>query len=114
MKCKNCGAEAREYREDHTCGWMCDACGWAIATSYFEPYETDHTKYSVIIFHNEANSEKIKVISKITGENYLASKNRLLLQESVVFEGQAIEIMNVRKQLSDSNITFKIKPDFPY
>jgi len=95
-------------------GMTCPGCGWGWATSCFEPYETDLTQYSVVIFGNETSMQKIKTVSEITGENYLKTREMMLLSEAVVFEGKATDIFKIRDKLNLSNISFKIKPDFPY
>lgn len=114
MKCEKCGAVAKEYREGHSRGWICDVCGWGCVTTYYEPYETDMTTYSIVIYDNEVCVNKIKVIARITGVNYLKAKTLLESNEAIVFSGNAKEIFEVKKILLDNAIIFKVTPEFPY
>lgn len=112
--CPKCGKEMIPLDNHRTVGMTCPNCGWEWVTSYFEPYETDPTQYSVVIFGNEINTQIIKTVSEITGENYIKTREILLQPEAVVFEGRATDIFMIRDKLNLANISFKIKPDFPY
>jgi hypothetical protein len=114
MKCEKCGAEMLEYREGHSCGYICSNCGWGLATSFYEPYETDMTRYSIVIRGNEATHAAIKAISDVSGMNFLQANKLLRMPEAIVFEGRAVEILEKKKVLLENNISFKITPDFPY
>ena len=114
MKCEKCGAEMKEYHDGHSRGHICNSCGWGIAASYFEPYETDTTLYSVIIQNNEPNTSAIKAVSEIADVNYLRAKELLEMPKAEIFKGKATEIIGKRDILTESKISFSIVPDFPY
>jgi large subunit ribosomal protein L7/L12 len=114
MKCEKCGVEMLEYRDGHSCGYACKNCGWGLATSFYEPYETDRTRYSIVMQGNEATPAAVKIISDIAGVNFLQANELLRTPEAVVFEGCATEILEKKKILTENNISFKITPDFPY
>jgi hypothetical protein len=114
MKCEKCGADMLEYREGHSFGYTCSNCGWGLAASFFEPYETDTTRYSIVIQENEATRAAIKAISDVSGVNFLQANKLLKMPEAIMFEGRAVEILEKKKVLVENNIYFKITPDFPY
>lgn len=114
MKCEKCGAEMKEYYEGHSRGYICNSCGWGIATSYFEPYETDMTQYSIIIQNNKQTISTIKAVSEIADVNYLQAKKLLEMQKAEIFKGKAKEIIKKRDILIKNKILFSIVPAFPY
>ncbi len=103
-----------KYREGHSCGYTCPKCGWGWVTSYFEPYETDQTEYSIIIFGNIATKNNIKIVAEYASINYLQAKRLLEMPDAVVFSGKATEILEKKNTLIENSISFKIAPDFPY
>ena len=114
MKCKKCGNEMPEYRENHSSGYTCPKCGLGWATSYFEPYETDQTEYTIIIFGNDATKRNIRVVAEYANINYLQAKKLIEMPEATLFSGKAPEIIEKKKALIENNISFKITPDFTY
>ena len=114
MKCEKCGADTLEYREGHSYGYTCPNCGWGLATTFYEPCETDRTQYSIVINGNETTRAAIKVISDIAGVNFLQANKLLRQPQAIVFDGCAAEILEKKQMLIENNISFKITPDFPY
>ena len=47
MICEKCGSDMQYYRNGHSVSWICNSCGDVVATTYFEPYETDMTIYHI-------------------------------------------------------------------
>lgn len=43
--CEKCGIDMQCYKNGHSLSWICNNRGNVVATSYFEPYETDMTTY---------------------------------------------------------------------
>ena len=112
--CEKCGEEMIPIDDKRSVGMTCPKCGWGWVTSYFEPYETDMTQYSIVIQGNEATRAAIKVVSDIAGVNFLQANKLLKQPEAVVFEGRAAEVLEKKKVLIENKISFKITPDFPY
>lgn len=112
--CEKCGKEMVPLDTRRSIGMTCPGCGWGWVTSYCEPYETDQTEYSIIIFKNEATKNNIKIVAEYANTNYLQAKKIIELPEAVVFSGKAPAILEKKNALIENNISFKITPDFPY
>ena len=115
MICENCGAEMRFRQDGHSICWVCDNCGEAVASTYFEPYETDLTEYHVLLVSQfKAPSSILKLISEIANCNYLKAKKMIENAPVEIFCGKAIDVKAVKEKLEATNIDFKIDPEFPY
>lgn len=112
--CEKCGKEMLPLDTQRSIGMICPSCGWGWATSYFEPYETDQTEYSIIVFGNNATKNNIKIIAEYANINYIQAKKLIEMPEAIVLVGKAAEILEKKKKLIENNISFKIQPEFPY
>lgn len=113
--CEKCGHEMTSFREGHDCGMICHNCGWGVATSYFEPYETDRTDYHILLAASYKPSiADIRVVSDIANCNYIEAKNLIENAPVEIYCGQAMDIMKIRERLVSADIEFVIKPEFPY
>lgn len=99
----------------HSISWICDNCGEAVASTCFEPYETDLTVYHILLSSPfKANTNMLKLVSEIAGCNYIEAKKMIEKAPAEIFSGKAIDIMEIKEKLETANIDFKIEPEFPY
>ena len=74
----------------------------------------DGTTYKILLKPNcSPSTESIKIISKITGLNFINSK-KLLENGGLLFEEKAIEIKRQKTNLDLNNIKYTIESMFPY
>lgn len=115
MICDKCGTEMRFEQDGHSVCWVCDNCGEAVATTYFEPFETDLTVYHVLLSTPfETTRDLLKLISGIANCNYIEAKKMIEKAPVEVFCGKAVEVKAVKEKLETASIHFKIEPAFPY
>ena len=113
--CKKCGAEMSYIKEGHSVSWICKNCGDAVATSFFEPYETDLTEYHIWICSSfKASTDRIKMISEIANCNFLEAKKMIENAPIEIFCGTAVDVKAIKEKLEAAGIEFSIEPDFPY
>lgn len=115
MICEKCGAEMRFEQDGHSICWVCDNCGDAAASTYFEPYETDLSDYRVLLVTPiKANISVIKLVSEIANCNYVEAKKLIESAPVEIFCGKAVEIKAIKGKLEAASLDFKIEPEFPY
>ena len=115
MICDKCGSEMRYEQDGHSICWVCDNCGDAIASTYFEPYETDLSNYRVLIVTPfKATISVLKLISEIANCNYVEAKKLIENAPVEIFSGNAVEVKTIKEKLETANIKFRIEPEFPY
>ena len=103
------------FRKDSTQGWLCPGCGWAIATSYISEIDQDITEYSLFIKAAEnIDRDKIRLISKIAGVNFLTARQLILTGNVCIARGRAAEMKKTADQLRTAGIPFEIAPEFRY
>ena len=100
--------------EEHTLVWECPKCGDGLATSYFEPIETDNIEYSISVSAiSNPDITHIKLIANILNVNFITSKS-LIQEGNATITDKAIKIRDYARLLSEKDIQFTITPDFPY
>jgi hypothetical protein len=114
-KCEACGGEVEFRREGSVQGFYCKDCDWAVVTTYIPKIELDETKYQVRVsggdFHNE---EQVRAVSAVSGLNFIAARKLLQQENSLVFEGEAPKVLEVRNKLADAGLRPEISPQFSY
>lgn len=114
MKCLSCGENMICKIEDHTLLWECPKCGDDLASTYFEPIETDDVEYTISISAiSNPDINQIKLVSNILNVNFIKSKS-LLQEENATITDKAKKIREYAKSLNEKSIQFTITPDFPY
>ena len=114
MKCLSCGENMICKIEEHTLVWECPKCGDGLATTYFEPIETDETNYTLSISEiSEPNIDHIKLISNMLNVNFLKAKS-LLQEGNATITDKAVKIRDYIRLLNKISIPFTITPNFPY
>ncbi len=101
--------------EESTQGVSCPKCGWSVVTTHISEIKLDTVKYEVHINKgNYRNEEHIKAVSKISGMNFLSARKVLKETQPLVFKGEAIDILQVRKTLVSAGLGCLIYPEFPW
>lgn len=114
-KCQRCGSDIEFLRKGNSQGMFCKNCDWSLVTSYIPKIKTDTTVYSIYIIEADLrNIEQLKTISKVSGMNYLDTRNLLLQENKKIYEGQAIKIMEIKKALDTVGVKYCITPEFTY
>jgi len=112
--CPHCGKEMVPMVDGSALNYDCKYCGYSEATTLAEGIEWDATTYQLnVLAINNPTIDQIKVLSKLTGKNFLDSKNSAK-KGDIVLKGMAVEIKRIKDILSSNNIHFCISPEFPY
>lgn len=114
-KCEKCNSDLITKIEGSTLTISCTNCDWSIASTYYHPMYKDNTLYKVILEKgNLSSKENIKAISKVMNCNFLQAKKVIESDNPIIAEDRAPEIITQLRKLSNSNIKYSIKPNFPY
>ena len=112
--CPECGTEMYQTYEKPALNLTCPKCGYKLATTRWDKIDLDRTNYKVLIVSElNPSHEHIKIISKIIGKNFIQTKESII-NGALVFEGLAVDVMNIKNLLDDNSINYHIIPDFPY
>lgn len=113
--CEKCGSEMIPVDENKPIGMVCPNCGFGFVTSYIDPIFEDENVYAITLeAGNTCNNSNLKIISKITGENYIHAKKLITSAPVVITKGDALDILSVRKKLDENGIKYSVSPKFPY
>lgn len=78
IKCPKCGNEVIVMNNGREIINKWISCDYEVVTTYNSPMDLDSTKYVIsILGENQISLENIKLISKLTGFNYVQSKSYL-------------------------------------
>ena len=112
--CQKCGAEMYEKYDKPALNLTCPKCGCKIATTRWEKIDLDRTNYKVLIMADvNPFLEHIKIISKIIGKNFIQAKEAII-NGTLLFEGLAVDVKNIKNLLDNNSIKYNIIPNFPY
>jgi hypothetical protein len=115
MNCESCGGEVEFRQHGHIQGYYCKNCDWSVVATSIPAIELDETTYKLSVldadFHNE---EQVRVVSQMSGLNFIGSRSLLQQPEPVVFEGKAPQTLAARNQLLKVGLQSKISPSFVY
>lgn len=80
------------------------------------PMMRDETIYKVYIVlkGNKCNHIEIKAVSKVCNINFIRAKSKLKEKKNLIIEGDAYEIRDISKMLSQYEVDFEIEPLYPY
>lgn len=96
-------------------GWSCPNCGWGIVTTYFDEIYQDIKVYSIFIKSiTDIDKNKIKLISKMAGVNYIEAKQMLNKGNVCILKAKAVNIKIAIEKLKIENIPFEVTPKFNY
>lgn len=112
--CPKCGTEMIAVYEKPALNLTCPKCGCKIATTKWEDIDLDDTDYEIVLKTSiNYSMEQIKLISKLTGKNFIASK-KLIENGGVLLTAKAIELRDIMKTLDEIGIGYLVSPEFPY
>lgn len=112
--CPECGAQMYETYDKPALNLTCPKCGCKIATTRWEKIDLDRTNYKVLIMADVNPSlAHIKIISKIIGKNFIQAKEAII-NGTLLFEGLAVDVKNIKNLLDNNAIKYNIIPNFPY
>lgn len=114
--CDKCGTEMIDKSKGAYIHYVCPKCGEAIATYDYtkdDPIKIDDKIYTVKSTNNISNSKTLKVLSKITGLNYINCK-KIIDENNVICTGTAKDIIEPLRLLKCNGVLFEISPQFNY
>lgn len=86
-----------------------------IATSYFSPIYTDEQEYTITVLKEaQMTPQAYKIVSEISGKNYLTVKKEMDEAPLPVFSGKAREVLLCIRKLKECGASIRVSPDFPY
>lgn len=100
------------FKEGSAQGLMCTDCGWSVVTTHISGIKVDETKYEVGCSGDYQSEVHIRAVSEVAGYNFLMSRKTLQKGPSLVFAGQAVEVLRVRNILVSAGLDCTIEPDF--
>ena len=114
IKCPNCGNEVKVIFNGREIINKCLKCDYEVVTTYNSQIDLDNTKYVIsILVGNETSLDNIKLISKLTGDNFIQSKK--YLESGYSFEKEYAEgILEKKKIFDEYKIKYQISPKFSY
>ncbi len=114
-RCEECGAITERRVEDSTEGFFCTKCSWCLVTTLIPEIYADITKYKIyLLFANAHNKDHIKALSEVVNANFLQAMKMAKKDRPLIFEGEALEVSRVIKNLNKLSIEYEIVPKFPY
>ena len=115
LECEKCGSNTEVFCKGRTQGISCKQCDWSVVTTYIPPHLLDRTIYTVQIkFCDYRNKDQIKTVAKVIGGSFLNARQFLKNYPSIVFTGNALQVMQVRDLLVAVDVQIAIEPTFPY
>lgn len=115
MLCEKCKTNMISICENSSQGWSCPNCGWGIVTTYLDEIYQDAKVYSIYIKSiMDIDKDKIKLISKIAGVNYVVAKQMLEKGNVCILKEKAVNIKVAIDKLKMVNIPFEVIPKFHY
>lgn len=114
VKCEQCGGNLIVFKEGSTQGVRCDQCDWSVVTTNMPGIQLDRCRYELRCRGDYRNQAQVSAVSEVTGQNYLLSRITLQQGDTLVFSGQAQEVLQARNILVSAGVVCEITPDFPW
>ena len=113
-KCPECGCKAIITWCPPAYNIQCTKCNYAIATSIFHPIDLDEALYTIHLKDSKIiTKDKLKLLSKITGKNYIECNN-LLSCGGNVLSGKASDINDAIDEMISMKMELTISPEWKY
>lgn len=113
--CPECGNELIAFKEGSSVGVRCPKCDYSIVTTFSDPVYEDDENYSVILDEGNTCSEvNIRIISKLTGKNFLEARELIKKAPVTMFAGKAYELSGIKQILAQGDIHYRIETEYPY
>lgn len=115
MLCKKCHTEMIAIQEDNVGGLICPKCGWNIVATKIDDIMLDTKIYQLYALKNEnINMNQIRVLSKISGANYICIKRNVTKNKMLIMSDSAMKIKDALQMIKKEKIEFDVVPDFKY
>ena len=115
MICEKCKEKMNWFIDGCIQGWVCPLCGWDIVTTYIDDIYIDETDYSLYIKkESEISIEKIKLVSRISGVNFIIARQMLEKEDNCILKAKAPKIKEAIVKLQALNIEYFVNPSFDY
>ena len=112
--CPECGTIMNETYDKPSLILSCPKCGCKIATTHWEEIDLDDKEYEIVLVANSNPTlDQIKVVSSITGVNFIKSKE-IIAGGKTIFKGSPIQVKEIIKTLKEKLLDYSISPEFPY
>ena len=112
--CPQCGTKMISTYEKPALNLTCPKCGCRIATTKWDDIDLDDTTYKITIkAMTNPQINQLKCVSKLTGLNFIQSRD-ILLAGGIVSECGATNVAKIAKSLEEVNIEFTVDPAFPW
>ena len=109
-KCPECGTIMNETYEKPSLILSCPKCGCKIATTRWEEIDLDDKEYEIVLVaNNNPTLDQIKVISSITGVNFIKSKE-IITRGKPIFKGSPVQVKDIIKTLKEKLLDYSISP----
>ena len=113
--CPKCGSVMMPIDIKMPVGMICPSCNWSWATSYSSPMDEDTTVYVIrVVPCTNLSKAAMKLLSDISGKNFLYVHKQLQAGEWDLTSGHAWEVKEYADRLALLNIPYTISPDFKY
>lgn len=113
--CPKCGSVMLPIDADAPVGMICPSCNWGWATTCSSQMREDKTAYVIrVVSCVNPSKAAMKLLSVISGKNYLYVHKQLQTGEWDIFSGHAQEVKEYADRLASLNIPYTISPNFPY
>lgn len=114
MLCERCGGGLEIFNENSTKGLRCPECGWSVVTTNISGIKIDEAKYEVWCGGDYKNKDHIKAVSEVVGCNFIMSREILKKDSSLVFVGQAVDVLRVKNILLSAGLYCVVSPEFKW
>lgn len=114
-KCPDCANILTNTHDDSTEIWKCSNCGWEVVTTYTPQIQQDTKDYEIFLMKNlSPKVNQIRTLARISGLNFIETKRMLALDDSLLFKGNAVDILPIKTKLEQEDIEFRIIPNYNY
>ncbi|WP_152035092.1 hypothetical protein [Pseudomonas ovata] len=111
MVCERCGGRLENLKEGSAQGLRCADCGWSVVTTHISGIKVDEAKYEVSCSGDYKNEAHIRAVSEVAGHNFLTCRKTLQKGISLVFIGQALEVLKVKNTLVSAGLDCTVEPE---
>ncbi len=113
MKCPKCNSDLIENIKFGSREYLCPTCDYGLSAFVNEPIEEDDTIYELRIIDDNITINKIKLLSKISNQNFIDVKKKCD-EHVVLYSNKAKAIKKIIDSLDSANIKYIITPEFKW
>lgn len=113
MKCPKCNSDLIENIKFGSREYLCPNCNYGVSAFVNETIEEDDTIYELSIIDDDITIDKIKILSKISNQNFIDVKKKCA-ENAVLYSNKAKAIKKIIDTLDSENIKYSITPEFKW